>query len=312
MFLFHTLSQYVSRQSFLTVILLVLFPFASLAASWETLKTPHFYIHHDASDTRTARMISDKAEHIYSSIAADVGYAPTSKINVYLCPTLQCFHHKQPSQHKAPEWAVGLAYPALSRIVMRSAFSPQEGRHRIKPIEIFQHELAHIVLEQALAERGGAPRWLSEGFSMYHARQWTIHGQRTIEEVVLRKTFIPLSLLISSFPVDEQAARIAYAQSFSLVSFMLQEYGQTIFHKFIAHLREGMETNRALLSSAGITVKRLELEWHASLTKRYSWFSYLSNIGALWFVLSLVFILAYFVKRHKVRRLHQQWEEEEL
>lgn len=308
----HFSRQHTSKVLYLTLCVLLCSPHERLAASsWETWKSPHFYIHYHASEHRTIQAVLHRAEQIYSTISADVGYTPSAKITVYLCPTRACFQHKQPSLHKVPGWAVGVAYPALNRIVMRSALTLQEGRYQIKPVEIFQHEVAHIILEQALAPRGGAPRWLSEGFSMYHARQWTIHGQRTIEEVTLRNNFLPLSMLVTGFPADEQAARIAYAQSFSVVSFMLNEYGQAIFHQFITNLRHGMETNQALVSSAGVDITRLELEWQASLKKRYSWFSYLSNIGIFWFAGSLIFLLAYFVKRYKVRRIHQQWEEEE-
>ncbi|MBD3306464.1 hypothetical protein GF339_08700 [candidate division KSB3 bacterium] len=280
------------------------------AAAWDTLSLPHFYLYSQPSDQDLAQTLADQANAIFQSITADVGYTPQRHIAVYLCPTPACFQQKQPSRVKLPTWAVGVAYPTLNRIVIRSALTSQE-RGSIDPLDIFTHELAHIVLEQALQDRGGAPRWLSEGFSMYHARQWTIHGQRTIEEVTLRDDFIPLSVLTRSFPADEQAARIAYAQSFSLVAFLLNDYGQRIFHRFIDNLQAGMETNAALIAAAGVNLKRLELEWQASLKKRYSWLRYLANIGMFWFLLSIVFVIIYGIKRWKVKRIQARWEEEE-
>ncbi len=283
---------------------------SSVLASWETLQLPHFFIHYQASDDRVAQALAKQVNSIYQTITGDVGYTPQQKIFVYLCPTPECFHQKQPTRVKLPEWAVGVAYPALNRIVMRSRLTFREKGY-IKPVEIFKHEFAHIVLEQALEKRGGAPRWLSEGFSMYQAKQWTIYGQRTIEEVTLRDAFIPLTMLTTAFPSDEEAARIAYAQSFSLVAFMLKEYGRPVFHKFIENLREGMDTNTALVYSAGVNLKRLELEWQAYLKKRHSWFSYLTNIGLLWFVLSVGFVIIYLIKRYKMKRIQERWEEEE-
>ena len=282
----------------------------SAAASWNTLQLPHFYVHYQEIDTKIAQSLAAKAGSIYQTIVEDVGYAPPRKTDVYLCPTPETFRLKQPSQAKLPDWAAGVAYPYLNRIVMRSALTRDE-QGTIKPVEIFKHEFAHIVLEQALAKRGGAPRWLSEGFSMYHARQWTLHGQRTIEEATLRETFIPLRLLTTRFPVEEKAARLAYAQSFSLVAFILNTYGSPVFQRFIANLKQGMETDTALRHAAGVNLIRLEAEWQASLKSRYSWFSYLANIGLFWFALSVVFLIVYLVKRWKVRQIHRQWEEEE-
>ncbi len=286
-------------------------PSLSVAASWKTQQLSHFYIHYQPIDSRIAQVLSEQADVIYRTITEDVGYKPPRKISVHLCPTSESFRRKQPSSVKLPEWAVGAAYPDLHRIVMRSALTLQERGH-IRPLEIFKHEFAHIVIEQALTKRGGAPRWLSEGFSMYHARQWEISGQQTLEEVTLRDNFIPLAMLSTAFPADEKAARIAYAQSFSIVNFLLNDYGKSIFHKFIRNLRNGMNTDTALIYSAGVNVKGLELEWQASLKKRYSWTKYLiKQIGLFWFVLSVGFVIIYLLKRRKVKRIHERWEAEE-
>lgn len=298
----------------LCVFLLILLCFPlSFAASWETLQLLHFYVHYQSVDNRVAQALAEQADTIYQTITKDVGFTPQRKIAVYLCPTPECFSQKQATSVNLPKWAVGVAYPALNRIVIRSTLTVQE-RGGVQPIEIFKHEFAHIVLEQALEKRGGAPRWLSEGFSMYHARQWTISGQRTLEEVTLRDSFIPLTMLTTVFPSDENTARIAYIQSFSLVNFLLndEKYGRRIFHKFIENLKEGMDTNTALLHSAGVSLKRLELEWQAALKKRYSWLNYLGDIGLFWFVLSVGFVIIYLLKRHKMKRIREQWEEEDL
>lgn len=299
----------------LLIFVIALFLPSSVEASWEILELPHFFIHYQPIDKRVVQALTAQADNIYQTITEDVGYVPQAKTFVYLCPTPECFRQKQPASVKLPDWAVGVAYPSLNRIVMRSALTAEEKgytRGSIKPVEIFKHEFAHIILEQALEKQGGAPRWLSEGFSMYHAKQWTISGQRTIEEVTLRDDFIPLTMLTAAFPSDEEAARIAYAQSFSLVSFMLNTYGKPVFRKFIKNLREGMDTNAALFYSTGRDLTQLEREWQTYLKKRYTWFSYfINNIGLFWFILSVSFVIIYLVKRYKMKRIQERWEEEE-
>ena len=292
------------------IFFLSLTSFANAEVSWETLSRPHFFIHYPTSEARLAQTLAAQADRIYQAVTADVGYFPPQKIFVYLCPTRECFRQKQPGDEKLPDWAVGVAYPALRRIVIRSALTFQE-KGTIQPVEIFEHELAHIVLEQALAQQGGAPRWLSEGFSMYAAREWTLAGQRTIAEVTLRQTFIPLLTLMTSFPADEEAARIAYAESFSLVAFILNHYGKASFHQLIANLRAGMDANAALVYATGVNLARLESEWQADLQKRHSWFAYLADIGIFWFLLSVGFLLIYLLKRRQTKRLEAQWAQEE-
>lgn len=280
------------------------------AAAWQTRSLPHFYLHYQPVDERAAALLAERAESVYARIAGEVGYAPPRRIVVYLCPDADCFRQRQPSPEKLPEWAVGAAYPGLSRIVMRSALTRKEGQ-TLNPLDVFTHEVAHIVLEQALAAQGGAPRWLSEGFAMYHAKEWTLHGQRAIEEATLRQHFLPLEMLMTSFPADEDAARLAYAQSFSLVSFLLNEYGQRIFQNFIQQLREGNDVNAALRHAAGVSLPRLEAEWQRSLRSRYSWLMYLPEIGLFWFLLSVGFLAAYLMKRHQSQQIQAQWERED-
>lgn len=277
---------------------------------WQTSTFSNILLHYQTVDTSVADAIARQAENIYHTIIDIVGYTPPATIYVYLCPTPECFRQHHPGNTPLPDWAVGVAYPELSRIVMRSALSVDEGG-RLRPVEVFQHELAHIVLEQALAEQGGAPRWLSEGFSMYMAAQWTTHGQRTLEEVTLQNAFLPLSLLTTSFPANKESAHIAYTQSFSVVAFLIKTYGKYAFQDFIQNLRTGMDTNSALLHATGRGLKSVEQEWQEALHMRYSWWMYVLRYGGFWFGLSLLFIVAYVVKRWKMKRVQAEWERQE-
>ena len=285
-------------------------PAAHAAAVWQTRSVPHFYFVYQLRDAALIETLAAESDAIYQQITADVGYAPARKITVYFCPTADEFRQKQPAGVTLPDWAVGVAYPALHRIVMRSAVT-SPARERLVPRDVFQHEFAHIVLEQALASSGGAPRWLSEGFAMYHAKEWRLTGQQTLAEVALRDAFLPLAVLTTSFPADETAARLAYAQSFSLVAFFLHDFGRPTFHRFLNYLQSGLDTNTALRAATGLDLKHFEIKWQRALRKRTSWLTYLSERGLFYFLLSLVVLLAYVVKQWKAKRLQQRWEDEE-
>ena len=146
---------------------------------------------------------------------------------------------------------------------------------------------------------------------MYAAAQWTTHGERTLEEVALRDGFLPLHLLTASFPANEDAARIAYAQSFSVVAFILKRYGKYAFQDFIMNLRNGMDTNSALLYATGRSLKSVEQEWQKALRLRYSWWVYAIRYGGFWFGASVLFVIAYVIKRVKMQRIQASWEDDE-
>jgi|GEM_PF-945921 len=281
----------------------------AFAEEWTTLPTGHFYIHHVKGNQKIAELLSRKVEDVYGEVVSDLGYAPKAKISVYLCPTETCFREKQPYPERVPPWAVGVAYPSLNRIVMKSPWGVKG--QVVDPVQLFKHEFAHIALEQALEPVGGAPRWLSEGFAMYQAKEWGLPEEEVLQEVALLDSFLPLSQLTRSFPADAATARIAYAQSLSLITYLMNEYGKEAFHRLIKNLGEGISPETALRRATGVELEVLEQNWRQALREKHSWIPIIASTTVLWFLATLIFIGAYLSKRRRAQKLEEIWEEED-
>ncbi|HWP49206.1 MAG TPA: peptidase MA family metallohydrolase [Candidatus Limnocylindrales bacterium] len=281
----------------------------AFAEEWKTRSTRHFYLHYLGENQKLVEFLSLKVDKIYEEVTEDLGYRPKAKISVYLCPTETCFKEKQPYSQDVPHWAVGVAYPSLNRIVMRSSLVI--NGQVLDPLQLFKHEFAHIALEQALESIGGAPRWLSEGFAMYEAKEWGVPEEMTLQEVALLENFIPLSELTLSFPSDAAQARIAYAQSLSLVTYILNTYGKDALHRLIKNLGEGVSPETALRRATGVDLNTLEQDWQRNLREKHSWIPVVTSITVLWGLITLIFFGAYLFKKRKMREIEKTWEEED-
>ncbi len=273
------------------------------------LETAHFRIFYSDKDQRLAEALSKKAETIYNEVVGDIGVAPRAGIHVYLEHTHEAFRRRQPQRDKAPEWAVGLAYPAQNLIILKAPAAALYGT--ADPFRTFRHELAHLTLHQALS---GVlvPKWLSEGLAMYEAREWTLRTTAVISALTLKKAFIPLAALTHEFPVAFGEAEAAYAESFSMVAYLLNRYGRESFHEFIRQVQAGRTISQSTQAAFGLSFYDLEQRWHRYLRVRYTWIPVVTSSAALWFLASLLFLFVYARKQRAARRKVAEWELEDM
>lgn len=293
----------------LFLLVLALLPFPVHAREADPISTEHFQYHFSEPDRRLAVHLSSVGEEIYREIVADIGAEPRPEIAVFIEHTHEAFVGRQPSRVKAPEWAAGLAYPDRNLILLKAPHAALYGT--IDPVRTLRHELAHLALHQALS---GVPfpKWLDEGFAMYEAREWTFRTTAVITARTLQKKFIPMTSLSHEFPVDFSEAEAAYAQSFSLVAYLLSRYGREAFHLFVRNIRQGRTISQSTQGAFGRSFYELERKWQRYLRIRYTWIPLVTSTAAIWFVFTLVFLAVYFRKRRQARQKVMEWELEDM
>jgi hypothetical protein len=146
---------------------------------------------------------------------------------------------------------------------------------------------------------------------MYESREWNFSRHAVLMEAVLTDRLIPLRVLTLSFPAEEKAAELAYAESFIFISFLINKIGRGAFHKLIRDYGRSGNLPYALRRATGMDLVDLEKKWLAYLKLRTSWIPIIVSATTLWFLASLIFIYGYFRKRKAARLKLRQWEEEE-
>jgi hypothetical protein len=292
---------------FLLSIIILLSPGSSIASPWLELRSPHFIMRYQGPEHKMAAFLLQRAEETREAVLRAIGHAPPSPTLIYLAPTWEQFQGVQPGGYP-PQWAVGTAYPARNLIILRSPRAIKGGRTEIE--EVLRHEYAHLALGRAL-KGNEAPRWLDEGFTMLQSRGWSLTWTYVLSRGVLSKALIPLEKLTDSFPLDQHQAQLAYAQSFSFVSFIKNEYGPEALPRLIKGIAHGLDAEEALQVATGLGLRNLERKWKKELKRRYSWIPIATSFFSLWFLASLLFLLGYWLKRRRAKRTLAEWEQEE-
>ncbi len=296
------------RYWFVIIVLYLFIPIVSSASDYIRINTSHFAFYFHYQDERMMRSLIDQAEDLRIEIVEDLGIDFEERTKVYLAPSSRKFQKIQP-RGEIPFWAVGVAYPSLNLIIIKSPRAIKRGHIDLK--KVFKHEFTHIALGRAFRGREKVPRWLNEGLAMYESREWDLSRVSTMTRAVLTDSLIPLSEITHCFPLEVDKAELAYSESFYLISFLISRYSRESFHEFIKEYSGGKGLKEVMLEVYGIGWEELEERWINYLKLRFSWIPIITSASTLWFLATIVFILGYLRKRRAYRLKLEELEREE-
>lgn len=164
------------------------------------------------------------------------------------------------------EWTGGRMFPEYGVIMMNIA--PENVEWGLRATS---HELSHAILHSKIRGTIGQlamPHWVDEGLAVYnetddHAPDE--HFDEAFTDAVRRNTLIPLRALQQRFPDSSDQAQLAYGQSYSVVKFMIDQYGREKFAALLNAYQQGVPGDTALRQVYGFTQDELENSWRTSL-----------------------------------------------
>jgi hypothetical protein len=205
-------------------------------------------------------VLLDAAESGLERLEQDTGIELEGEVQVYV--------YGDPADMRGAllyvqDWAGGLAFSEYNTILLgvRPVLATTWGSDTIR------HELAHLVIGQfgQSCVGGSRPTWLEEGLATYAEGEPTQEVLQDIEEGIENNSFQPVRSLNGSFPAHSDEANAAYSQSYSLVDFLLQSYGQEALQNLILELAGAEGYDAALESVYGFNADGLETAWRDSI-----------------------------------------------
>jgi hypothetical protein len=224
---------------------LTFFYLLSEANQWRLAKSNHFIVYYkEASESFINRTI-EKAEGYYDQIADDLGFRRydfwlwDKRAKIYIYDNLKDYQ----TDTDQPSWSSGIVSPKDK--IIKTFLDAQGFFDRTLP-----HEMGHIIFREFVGfDNHAIPLWLDEGVASLGERQRYSTFQIIVKQAIKKGKFIQMEELTSLNPqqmLDDASVNLFYAESISIVDYLLKEFGRDRFVFFCQNLRDKRNLNEAL------------------------------------------------------------------
>lgn len=205
-----------------------------------------------------AQELMGAAQATLETIAQDTGAILERTARIYIYASTRDLHG---ALIFPQEWTGGLAFTDYGIITI--GISPSSLSWGKKTIA---HELTHLVVRQmTYSPLSDLPTWLNEGLAMYAEGDLREDLEDSLEKAISNDTLFSIRSLGGSFPADPDEASLAYAQSYSIAVFLINNYGSEKMSELLGVFKRGTSYDDALLEVYGFDVDGLNIKWRNSL-----------------------------------------------
>lgn len=219
--------------------------FAREPAKWQTVKNTHFVIYYHNAQDKFIRQLIKEAEDYYIDISEALGlrrydfwlWEKRAKIYIYDSAEAYFLATGQPS------WSAGMVLPQDKVI---RAYSAEKDFFKT----VLPHEMGHIIFREFVGFNNRAvPVWLDEGVAVYQQQVKSQGLYALCRKAMEEKTFMPMDKLQTLNPFslkDKEQVQLFYAESFTIVDFLLTRFGKDNFVLFCQRLRDKQDLRSAI------------------------------------------------------------------
>jgi len=201
---------------------------------------------------------------------------------------------------RAPRWGAALALPRSRTILIRAD---------VDPSTTLQHELAHLVLNEAIRSR--VPLWFDEGYAVWAAGEWGLMNQLSLNLAVATSATPSLDTLNLALRGGEVEVSAAYPLAASAVLELARRNPSGSIGPLVERLAAGEDFAEAVHATTGLTLDRYDEAWQKMVRRRFSVVTWLMAGGA-WLIFGLVLVVGMRLRRRADRprrlALDQGWE----
>lgn len=160
-----------------------------------------------------------------------------------------------------PSWTGGQAFPEQNIVILGISKSDLDwGRGAIV------HELTHVLVGHlTFSCLGDVPTWLNEGLAVYSEGQLDAYSAQQLSDAINNNTLLTVRSLSAGFSEVADKAYLSYSQSYSLVKFLIETYGQDKMTALLVALRDGNTVDDALQQTYGFNIEGLEDAWRKAI-----------------------------------------------
>jgi len=161
------------------------------------------------------------------------------------------------------EWTGGVAYRGFN--IISIGISPNNLAWGKKAVA---HELGHLMTQQVTVSPYGEtrPYWLDEGLAMHAEGEQSEADREELQRSIEDGRIATLQSITSPFPADPQEAYFAYAQSQSVIEYLINVHGREKIHRLLVLINDGYSLDDALTNVYGFNLSGLDDAWLEYMT----------------------------------------------
>ncbi len=226
--------------------------------AWQVVQSGPISLHYYYLDYSAALGLLDHAVFSLDQLTKQTGISTAQPIDLYIYGSTE---DMQQAILYEPGWTGGLAYPEHNIVLI--GISPSEidwGKSTIA------HELTHLLVgDYSFSCLGSLPTWLQEGLAVLGEGGPDSNSIVQFEEAKNSKSLISFKILSSGFSEDPDKANLSYSQSYYMVKYLVDTYGQEEISLLLKTLAKGMGLSEALQTVYGFSLEGFEEQWRSSI-----------------------------------------------
>jgi len=237
--------------------------YAQVGVKWNTEKSTHFIVYYKNAPEDFIKQTIDKSEDYYNKIADNLGFIRFNfwlwdeRAKIYIYDDLADYQ----SATGEPNWSYGSSMANAKTKIIRAFPHAQRFFENILP-----HEMGHIIFREFVGFKNPAiPIWLDEGVASYQEESRLLTANKVIKKALGENKFYNLQELANTNPhlmLDTESVNLFYAESLSLVDYLIREFGRDKFVLFCQNLRDKNNMDRAIASSYSFAnTQELDQSW---------------------------------------------------
>jgi hypothetical protein len=229
---------------------------------WQTLTEGAVTLYWYSGNEAFAQELMAKTQDALQMLAEDTGAELERPARLYIYASSGEF---QGAMIHPREWIGGVAFTRYG--IMAIGIAPNNiswGKTTIA------HELTHLVIHQiTLNPYNSLPVWLDEGLAMRSEGILEPQFSTALAEAIAEDSLISVQSLSSPFSAYSGEAVLSYAQSHSLVEYLISDYGQEKMFELLTTFKRGSGYDDALKAVYGFDMDGLDELWREYVTDKY-------------------------------------------
>ena len=222
--------------------------------SWQSLTEDKITIYWYEGEQSFVQELMTSAQQVLARLAEDTGAYLEKPVKMYIYANVQDLRG---AMIYPQEWTGGVAFTRYGIIAIGIAPDNLDWNKLI-----IAHELAHLVIHQmTFNPYSDLPNWLDEGLAMYAEGALLPAFIAYLNKGIDEESLISVRSLSSPFSVHVEQAYLAYAQSYSLVEFLIDNYGQSKMLELLNTFGQGSSYDGALDRVYGFDMDGLDALW---------------------------------------------------